>query len=116
MLRHLRKGKIVVGIFYGHPGVFVSPSHRTIAIAREEGYIAKMLPGISAEDCLYADLNIDPSSAGCLMYEATDLLLSNRTLVPSTHLILYQVGAVGVADFNFEGFDVIFFHIFYCLG
>jgi len=100
----------VVGVFYGHPGVFVSPSHRTIAIARDEGYIATMLPGVSAEDCLYADLDIDPSSSGCVTYEATDLLLSNRTLVPSSHLILYQVGVVGITDFNFKGFKNNNFH------
>jgi precorrin-6B methylase 1 len=110
MLRHVRKGENVVGVFYGHPGVFVSPSHRAIAIAREEGHIANMLPGISAEDCLYADLNVDPSSAGCLTYEATDLLLSNRPLVASSHLILYQVGVVGISDFNFQGFENVNFH------
>lgn len=107
MLRHVRRGENVVGVFYGHPGVFVSPSHRTIAIARDEGYAAKMLPGISAEDCLYADLGIDPSSAGCVTYEASDLLLSNRSLVPSSHLILYQVGVIGVTDFNYNGFKVL---------
>ena len=52
MLSHVRKEENVVGVFYGHPGVFVSPSHRTLALARDEGYIANMLPGISAEDCL----------------------------------------------------------------
>lgn len=106
MLRHVRKGENVVGVFYGHPGVFVSPSHRTIALARDEGHIATMLPAISAEDCLFADLGVDPSSAGCVTYEATDLLLSHRSLIPSSHLILYQVGVVGVTDFNFNGFKV----------
>ena len=33
MLREVRKGFYVVGCFYGHPGVFVNPSHRAIAIA-----------------------------------------------------------------------------------
>jgi len=31
-----------------------------------------MLPGISAEDCLVADLGIDPASSGCQSYEAND--------------------------------------------
>jgi Tetrapyrrole (Corrin/Porphyrin) Methylases len=106
MLRHVRKGENVVGVFYGHPGVFVSPSHRTIALARDEGHVATMLPAISAEDCLFADLDVDPSSAGCVTYEATDLLLSHRSLLPSSHLILYQVGVVGITDFNFNGFKV----------
>src|SRR2546430_12234219 len=44
----------VCAALYGHPGVFVSPSHEAIARARAEGYPARMLPGISAEDCLFA--------------------------------------------------------------
>lgn len=66
MLQEVRLGKKVVGVFYGHPGVFVSPSHRAISIARFEGYEAKMLPAVSAEDSLYADLGIDPSRPGCV--------------------------------------------------
>ncbi|OAX30902.1 hypothetical protein K503DRAFT_806585 [Rhizopogon vinicolor AM-OR11-026] len=61
MLKSVRAGQDVLGVFYGHPGVFVSPSHRAIAVAREEGYKAKMLPGISAEDYMFADLEFDPS-------------------------------------------------------
>ena len=107
MLTHVRRGQNVVGVFYGHPGVFVSPSHRSIEIARKEGFTAKMLPGISAEDCLFADLGIDPAIPGCVTYEATDMLVRNKPLVPSSHLIVYQVGCVGITDFNFDGFDVI---------
>ena len=113
MLAHVRKGQNVVGVFYGHPGVFVSPSHRSIKIARKEGFTAKMLPGISAEDCLFADLGIDPAIPGCVTYEATDMLIRNKPLVPSSHLVVYQVGCVGIMDFNFEGFNVI---IFVCLA
>lgn len=65
MLNSTRAGRLTVGVLYGHPGVFVNPSHRAIYIARQEGYEAKMLPGVSAEDCLYADLGVDPSTTGC---------------------------------------------------
>lgn len=98
MLKDVRQGYNVVGVLYGHPGVFVNPSHRALAIARSEGYRAKMLPGISAEDCLFADLGVDPATPGCLTYEATDLLLRKRPLNLSSHLVLWQVGAVGVKD------------------
>ncbi|KAI1084574.1 tetrapyrrole methylase [Whalleya microplaca] len=101
MLRRVRRGEMVVGIFYGHPGVFVDPSHRAIQIAREEGFKAKMLPGISAEDCLFADLLVDPGTIGCTTYEATDLLGHKRILDPTTHLIVWQVGCVGEAALNF---------------
>jgi precorrin-2 methylase len=93
MLDEVRAGKYVCAVFYGHPGVFVSPSHNTIAIARREGYEAEMLPGISAEDCLYADLDVDPSIPRLQIFEATDLLLRQRRIDPTMNLIVFQVGA-----------------------
>src|SRR6266540_1266050 len=65
----VRKGFDVCVAFYGHPGVFVDPSHDAIRRAQREGFEARMMPGVSAEDCLIAD--------------------------PSVHLILWQVGALG---------------------
>lgn len=95
MLAEVRTGKKVVGAFYGHPGVFVWPSHKAIEIARSEGFQAHMEPGISAEDCLYSDLGIDPGRYGCQHYEASQLLLYARRIDPSAYLILWQVGVVG---------------------
>lgn len=106
MLREVRKGYYVVGVFYGHPGVFVNPSHRAISIARSEGHYATMLPGVSAEDCLYAELGFDPSRPGCQTVEATDLLLRNRDLMIDSHVVIFQVGCVGLTGFNFKGFKV----------
>ena len=51
-------GKRVCAAFYGHPGVFASPSHEAVRRARAEGFPATMLPAISAEDCLFADLGV----------------------------------------------------------
>jgi Tetrapyrrole (Corrin/Porphyrin) Methylases len=104
MLRSLRQGLNVVGVFYGHPGVFVSPSHRAIAIARQEGHVALMLPAVSALDCLFADLGIDPSRPGCQILEATDVVLRRRPLMVDAHVIIFQVGSVGDAGFNFSGY------------
>ena len=102
MLREVRKDHHVLGIFYGHPGVFVSPSHRALALARSEGYKAKMLPGISAEDYMFADLEFDPCVYGCMTCEATEFLLRNRSLNPSTHNIIWQVGSVGISTMAFD--------------
>ena len=55
IMADVRLGLKVCAIFYGHPGVFVYPSHVSITKAIEEGYTAKMLPAISAVDCLFAD-------------------------------------------------------------
>jgi hypothetical protein len=54
-----------------------------------------MLPGISAEDCLFADLGIDPAASGCQSFEATDFLIRPRTFDTSVSLILWQIGVVG---------------------
>ncbi len=95
MLAEVRAGKKVCGVFYGHPGVFAWPPHKAIEVARGEGYSAHMEPGISAEDCLYADLGIDPGKFGCQHYEASQLLFYKRRIDPSAYLVLWQVGVVG---------------------
>ena len=95
ILSHVRNGQEVCAAFYGHPGVFVSPSHEAVRRAREEGFRARMLPGISAEDCLFADLGLDPARFGCQCYEATDFLVHRRRVDTSAALILWQLGTVG---------------------
>ncbi|KAL5512333.1 hypothetical protein ACEPAG_3325 [Sanghuangporus baumii] len=102
MLRDVRAGHDVLGVFYGHPGVFVAPSHRAIAIARDEGFKARMLPGISAEDYLIADVGFDPAMHGCASFEATELLVRGKPLNPSTNNIIWQVGSVGVSTMVFD--------------
>jgi uncharacterized protein YabN with tetrapyrrole methylase and pyrophosphatase domain len=95
MLTEVRAARNVCGAFYGHPGVFALPPHDAIEIARREGYRAHMEPGISAEDCLYADLGIDPGTFGCQHYEASQLLFYKRRIDPSAYLVIWQAGVVG---------------------
>jgi uncharacterized protein YabN with tetrapyrrole methylase and pyrophosphatase domain len=95
LLTEVRAGKRVCGAFYGHPGVFAFPTHKAIEIARQEGYFAHMEPGVSAEDCLYADLGIDPGKYGCQHYEASQYMLYRRRIDTSAHLVLWQVGVAG---------------------
>lgn len=95
ILAEVRDGKRVCAAFYGHPGIFVEPSHRSVALARAEGYDACLLAAVSAEDCLFADLGVDPAEHGCLSYEATDFLARARDVVPSAGLVLWQIGTVG---------------------
>jgi uncharacterized protein YabN with tetrapyrrole methylase and pyrophosphatase domain len=95
ILAGVRLGRNVCAAFYGHPGVFVYPSHEAIRRARAEGYKASMVPGISAADCLFADLGVDPGATGCQTYEATDFLRHSRLVDTSAALILWQVGVIG---------------------
>lgn len=91
----VRAGQNVCAVFYGHPGVFASPPHRAIRRARREGFPARMLPGVSAEDCLFADLGVDPGQQGCQSFEATDFLAYRRRFDSSSALVLWQVGVLG---------------------
>jgi precorrin-6B methylase 1 len=95
MLAEVSAGKRVCGVFYGHPGVFALVPHKAIEEARNAGHEATMEPGISAEDCLYADLGIDPGTVGCQHFEAGQLVTHKRNLDPSAYLVLWQVAVVG---------------------
>lgn len=95
IMREVRRGKRVVGVFYGHPGVFATVPHRCVKLANQEGYTGKMEPGISAEDCLYADMGIDPGEYGCQHFEASQLMFYQRKLDPTAYLILWQIGLAG---------------------
>jgi hypothetical protein len=105
MLFHVRRGKKVVAVYYGHPGVFATPTHRAIKIARAEGHSAQMRPGISALDCLVADVGFDPALPGMVNYEATDMLLRRRQIDTSLHMVIWQVGVVGEFGFSASGFE-----------
>jgi len=106
ILGNVRAGKRTVAAFYGHPGVFAYPSHESVRQARREGYLAFMLPGISAEDCLFADLNVDPAVNGCQSFEATDFLLHDRIVDTSSQLVLWQVGVLGDWTYRHDGYDL----------
>jgi siroheme synthase len=103
MMKEVRLGKKVCGAFYGHPGVFARAPHKVIEKAREEGFAAHMEPGISAEDCLYADLGIDPGRFGCTHFEASQFMFYQRRIDPSAYLILWQVGIAGDRSFRRYG-------------
>jgi uncharacterized protein YabN with tetrapyrrole methylase and pyrophosphatase domain len=94
-LAGVRAGRRVCVAFYGHPGVFVDPGHEAVRRARQEGFRARMLPAVSAEDCLVADLGLDPGELGCQSYEATAFLVYRFRVEPSALLVLWQVGFLG---------------------
>ena len=95
LVNAVRAGARVCAAFYGHPGVFVDPSRDAIRRLRRAGYPARMLPGISTEDCLFADLGVDPGLRGCQSFEATDFLACRRRFDPTSALVLWQVGMLG---------------------
>ncbi|NVK54432.1 MAG: hypothetical protein HWE26_02350 [Alteromonadaceae bacterium] len=95
IIQQVRENKRVVGVFYGHPGIFAQVPHKSIAQARKEGFAAHMEPGISADACLYADMGIDPGRYGIQQYEASQFLFYKRNIDPSAYLLLWQIGHAG---------------------
>ena len=105
ILACVREGANVCVAMYGHPGIYAYPTHESVRRARAEGFEAKMLPGICATDCMFADLGFDPGSGGCQMFEATDFLVYQRKFDPHCHLIVWQIAVVGVLTFKNQMFN-----------
>lgn len=66
--------------------------------AQNEGLSAVMLPGVSAEDCFFANLLVDPSHPDCQILEATDLLLRERPVAKRrllTPAVSHQTSLMG---------------------
>jgi uncharacterized protein YabN with tetrapyrrole methylase and pyrophosphatase domain len=102
ILAEVRAGGNVCVAFYGHPAVFVRPAHDAVRRALEEGFEARMLPAVSALDCLFADLGIDPADTGLQSYEATEFLVHERTPDPSVALVLWQLSVIGQEQATFD--------------
>lgn len=96
ILEELENYNTLCVVIYGHPTVYAKPALDAVRYAKKNGVAAKILPGISAEDCLFADLLIDPGSCGCLSFDATDLIVYKRKLQPYSHLIIWQVSVIGI--------------------
>ncbi len=109
ILAEVRAGKTVCAAFYGHPGVFACVAHMAIAEARAEGYSAHMEPGVSAEDCLIADIGIDPGRTGMQSMESTQFMVFERVIDPTCMLILWQPGVAG--DLTLRRFDTNTAHL-----
>jgi len=79
---------------HGHPIVGAYAPFLIRDMARLLDLEVLVLPGVSAMDCLFADLMVDPCVAGMQMYEATDLLLRRRPLQPDVPALIWQIGCV----------------------
>jgi hypothetical protein len=113
MLREVRQGKYVVGIFHGHPGYFVKAGRRALAIAQMEGHNTMLLPGISATDCLFADLRIDPGVIGVQILKAGHILRKDVSVATNNHVVLVQVASVGDNTFSFTGYKKSKLNLFF---
>jgi hypothetical protein len=94
ILAVLNEGRRTCAVFYGNPAVLTQPAHEAIRRARLGGFAARMLPGVSSIDCLFADLGVDPGN-GCQIFEAGDFLSRRPCFDVHTGLILCQIGLIG---------------------
>ncbi|MGA8533152.1 MAG: SAM-dependent methyltransferase [Candidatus Tumulicola sp.] len=93
----VRENLRVCVVSYGHPGIVAYPLHEAVRRVRDEGFPAEMLAGVSAEDCLFAELGVDPATAGWRSYEATDFLVYHRGADPASNLVLWQIGGIAIS-------------------
>lgn len=100
ILGALREGRRVCAVFYGHPSVLTTAGHEAVRQAQREGFPARVLPGVSALDCLFSDLCFDPVANGCLLAEADDFLERKRAFEARTPLILLQLAAIANRGFH----------------
>ena len=88
-------GLDVCAVFYGHPGIFVHPPPRSHSPSQTGRITRPHVARLSAEDCLYTDLSIDPGRQGSLSFEAADFILRDRSFDPYSYLIIWQIGYLG---------------------
>jgi uncharacterized protein YabN with tetrapyrrole methylase and pyrophosphatase domain len=81
-------------VIYGHPCIFATPG--LLALEKLSEQVKTVVcPGISAMDCLYADLRFDPSQGGVQLVDATELIIYEKYLDIFSHTVIYQIGMVG---------------------
>jgi Tetrapyrrole (Corrin/Porphyrin) Methylases len=96
----VRQGHDVVWAVYGSASVMVTASRNAIRRARQEGFEARVLPGISAPESLWADVlvpNRFPSASwcGCTVATAEDYLRAPWRFDASMRLVLMMLNTIG---------------------
>lgn len=81
---------------YGHPTFLTTVTTEIKSLIANINHVTlHVLPGVSAIDCLFADLQLDPGDLGLQSYEATHFILNEQEYSSSAHLILWQVASIG---------------------
>ncbi|HGF0738819.1 SAM-dependent methyltransferase [Legionella pneumophila] len=93
-----QKVSVLCVVFYGHPTVFADSALNAVRQIKINGGEAIILPAVSAQDCLFSDLQIDPGNQGCFSIEATELVIFGRHIDIHSHVLLWQVANFGRTD------------------
>lgn len=85
----------IVFLIYGHPTYFSSIVPKLIEKISLEQVDIQIMPGISALDCLFSDLRVDPGVNGLQSYDATEFILYDHAFSKNVHLVLWQIAIIG---------------------
>jgi uncharacterized protein YabN with tetrapyrrole methylase and pyrophosphatase domain len=91
-----KQGKTVCFAIYGHPTFLVQTSLLLAEDAKQNQIKVVIVPAISSLDCLISDLRINPGQGGMQLHEATELLVYQKPIDMSSHLVIFQVGGIGL--------------------
>lgn len=108
VIKYAGKNKTTCFVTYGHP-LFLSNSSQSLIKEIDSNYPniqVNVLPGISSLDSLCCDLRIDPSMGGMQAYEATDFINENYIINKSSHIILWQIGVIGIKKIILQESDL----------
>lgn len=96
-IRIARQYESACFVTYGHPLFLSNLTEKVVAKIENEllPISIDILPGISSLDALFCDLRLDPVG-GLQAYEATDFINNSYLINANSHLILWQIGVVGI--------------------
>ena len=84
----MRGGLAVCLAFHGRSALSTEVSRQALEQSRVDGFAAAVVPGVSALDCLFADLGLGLLSSGCRIY-GTEAFVERGRPDLSSALVLY---------------------------
>lgn len=102
-LEYVRAGLSVCAAYHRHSAAASHAAHESMRKCRAEGYRAAMLPGISLEDSLIADLALELRRTGCQIFDCCDFLEQRRQPDMAAGLILWLPSLVRDANSGANG-------------
>ena len=100
ILAPVRARPRVCAAFYGHPGVFVTPAHEAIRRARAEGHRRDASRNLGRGLSRRRARLRSRATAAARASRRPISCVRQRRFDPTSHLLLWQIGALGVADFR----------------
>lgn len=84
---------------YGHPRMYCYPTTLISRAAQVLDLSVEVMPGISFLDTLLVSLGVDPGFDGLQLYEATDLVVRARPVLPDVNCVIAQ-GPITLDAYN----------------